>query len=95
MMISDLKISQGFAISSAFESDITTVWNHSGYRFELEGRDDETQTGQLSIVPDCLDQMPIKFEIDSVVCSNGKLRINIIPSLTMELYLVPEREESE
>ena len=92
MMISDIKISQGYAISSAFESGITTVWSHGGYRFELEGRDDEAQTGQLSIVPDCLDQMPVRFEIDSVVCSNGKLRINTVPSLTMELYLVPERD---
>lgn len=91
--MNDIKMGQGCAISAAFEAGITTVWQHSGYRFELEGIDHETETGQLKLMPECLDQMPISFEVDSVVCSNGKLRLNLVPSLTMELYLLPEWEK--
>lgn len=93
--ISDIRIGQGFAISAAFEAGVSTHWSHGGYRYELEGIRPETQTGSLSIVPDRLDQMPIEFEVDSVVCSSGKLRINLVPSMTIELYLLPEREAME
>lgn len=91
-MRSNIRLGQGFAISAAFESGITTVWSHDGYRFELAGIREETQTGTLSIVPDRLDQMPVEFEVDSVVCSNGKLRLNLVTAMTMELYIDPERE---
>ena len=91
-MSTNIKNSQGFAISAAFESGVSTFWHHDGYRFELEGIQPETCTGHLSIVPDCLDQMPVEFEVDSVVCSGGKLRINLVTAMTFELYLMPERE---
>lgn len=93
--ISDIRIGQGFAISAAFEAGVSTHWSHGGYRYELEGVNPDTQTGNLSIVPDRLDQMPVEFEVDSVVCSGGKLRINLVPSMTLELYLAPEREAAE
>lgn len=90
--MNNIRNHQGFAISAAFESGITTVWSHDGYRFELEGIRPETQTGVLSVVPDRLDQMPVEFEVDSVVCSGGRLRLNLVTAMTLEIYLDPERE---
>ena len=87
-----IKAHQGFAISAAFESGITTVWTHDGFRFELEGIREHSNTGVLSVVPDRLDQMPVEFEVDSVVCSGGRLRLNFVTAMTLEIYLDPERE---
>ena len=48
-MRTNIRISQGFAISAAFESGVSTFWHHDGYRFEMDGKQDPESMGVLTI----------------------------------------------